>query len=309
MILIQCFDEPTEAVPISGLFGTGGTMKRLVLLILAVLPLGTFGHSKAMLQKEELASAVTTADQSFVEAVSKADRASLAVMLDGGFSWISTNGRVLRRSDLLAHIPTDSGVSEGSREFRIFSEDVVGVLTQQGQFHTLRIWVKRQSGWRILAYHAVDQLTSPPATHAGQTECDNPCKSLPYNAKDPAEAGVIASWQALESDVTAHDSAGWATHVSDDFIQISSNSDRVLDKSARMKIIEAQKSSGTGAAPPALASARFDDLGDVVVMHALNHPLTGKPILVTRIWIKRMNRWIMSVSFQTGIQTQPDAVR
>jgi Domain of unknown function (DUF4440) len=293
----------------SSLSGTGGTMKRLVLLTLAVLLCGPPGHSKAVFQNSEVPLAVAALDESFVEAVSKADRSNLAAILDGDFSWTSTNGEVLGRNELLATIPTSAGLSQGSREFRILSKDVVGVLTQQGQFHTLRIWVKRQSGWRILAYHAVDQLTSPPATHGGQTECYNPCKSLPYDAKDPAEAGVIASWQALESDVTAHDSAGWATHVSDDFIQISSNSDRVLDKSTRMKIIAAQKASGTGAAPPPLASARFDDLGDVLVMHALNHPLTGKPILVTRIWIKRMDRWIMSVSFQTTIQIQPDAVR
>jgi hypothetical protein len=284
-------------------------MKRLALLTLAVLLLGEFCHSKALLQKEELPSALATADETFVKAVSKADRASLAAMLDDDFSWTTTNGEVLSRSELLAHIPTDSGVSDGSREFRIFSKEVVGVLTQQGQLHTLRIWVKRQPGWRILAFHAVKQLTSPPAAHPGQTECYNPCKSLPYKAKGPAETAVIASWQALESDVTAHDSAAWATHVSDDFIQISSNSDRVLDKSARIKIIDAQKTSDVGAAPPPLASAQFDDLGGVVVMHALNHPLTGRPILVTRIWIKRMDKWVMSVSFQTAIQSESDAIQ
>ena len=281
-------------------------MKRLIFLLFVTLLTCRQGQPKAMYRYETKA-AVAAADTAFVDAVVTESRQKLTELLDSDFSWTSTSGEVFRESDLLANIPEKSGVSKVGREFRVFSDEVVAVLTQSGQFHTLRIWVKRQPGWRILAFHAVNQLTSPLAAHPGQAECYNPCKSLPYTAKDAAETAVIASWQALESDVTAHDSAAWATHVSDDFIQVSSNSDHVLDKSARMKAIDAQKSSGAGSAPPPLASARFDNLGGVVVMHALNRPLSGNPILVTRIWINRADIWVMSVSFQTTIQSETAA--
>jgi hypothetical protein len=301
MILIQAFDDLAPSAPFLSGFIPGGTMKRLLFLVVVACLTCRQGHSKAVYQYETKA-AVATADEAFVDAVTTQNRQSLTKLLDSDFSWTSTNGEVIRENDLLANIPKNSGIGKEGREFRVFSDDVVGVLTQSGQFHTLRIWVKRQAGWRILAYHAVNQLSAPPAAHPGQSGCDNPCKSLPYIPKNATESAVIASWQALESDVTAHDSAAWATHVSDDFIQVSFNSDEALDKAARMKIIDAQKASGAGAAPPPLASARFDDLGAVAVMHALNHPLAGKPILVTRVWIKRSDSWVMSVSFQTTVQ-------
>lgn len=281
-------------------------MKRLIFLGVAFL-ICPAGRAKAMYQDETTLQAVTNADKTFVEAVVSGNRQGLTKVLDDDFSWTSTRGEVLRGDDLLRDIPKDSGISADGREFRVFSEEVVGVLTQSGQFHTLRIWVKSQKGWRILAFHAVNQLPAPPASHPGQLDCNNPCKSLPYTPKNAAEAAVIASWQALESDVTAHDSAAWATHVTDDFIQLSSNNDKVLDKAARMKIIDAQKASGDGAAPPPLASARFDDLGAVAVMHALNNPLAGKPILVTRVWVKHQDVWVMSVSIQTTAQAETAA--
>jgi hypothetical protein len=282
-------------------------MKPLILLVFTVLLLPNFDGSRVMYQYETECQDVRSADDVFIQAISESDHQRLTQVLDNDFSWIGKKGEVLHRADLLVDIPKGSRVSDEGREFRIFSGTVAAVLTQSGQFHTLRLWVKRKAGWRILAYHAVNQLPAPPEPHAGQTECNNPCKSLPYKSLNATEAAVISSWQALESNVTSHDSAAWATHVSDDFIQVSSNSDRVLDKSARMKVIDQQKSSDAGAAPPPLASARFDDLGQVVVMHALNNPLVGKPILVTRIWINRDGRWVMSVSFQTAIQSAGDA--
>jgi hypothetical protein len=39
-----------------------------------------------------------------------------------------------------------------------------------------------------------------------------------------------------------------------------------------------------------------------VIMTCLHQPNSGKPVHVSRLWIKRDGKWIMSISYQTAIQ-------
>jgi hypothetical protein len=55
-------------------------------------------------------------------------------------------------------------------------------------------------------------------------------------------------------------------------------------------------------APAPLVSAEMFDFGDAVIMKCLHQPFSGKPVHVTRLWIKRNGKWVMSISFQTTIQ-------
>jgi hypothetical protein len=54
-----------------------------------------------------------------------------------------------------------------------------------------------------------------------------------------------------------------------------------------------------------LVSAQMFDFGDAVVSTNLHQPYSGKPIHVTRLWIKRDGKWILSISYQTTIQAAP----
>jgi hypothetical protein len=47
------------------------------------------------------------------------------------------------------------------------------------------------------------------------------------------------------------------------------------------------------------------DFGEAVVMTCLHQPYSGKPVHVSRLWIKRDGHWIMSISYQTTIQAAP----
>ena len=103
--------------------------------------------------------------------------------------------------------------------------------------------------------------------------------------------------------MTAHDSAAWAPHIADEFVQISSNSDHPISKKDRMATLDKQKAAGAGSAPSPLVSAKMFDFGDSVVMTCLHQPYTGKPVHVTRLWIKRDGKWVMVISYQTTIQS------
>jgi hypothetical protein len=249
-------------------------------------------------------AAVLQADRKFVQAASLANSSLLTRMLDDDFTWTDADGRTLTAAEVLREVPKpalgdEAGIDATERTYG----QVGAVSASRGRVHVLRMWVQRSNGWRLLVYHEVKQLEQP-STSAGSgvKDCENPCKAVPFKPANDAEAAIIASWQALETGVTAHDADAWAPHIADEFVQISSNSDHVISKAGRIETLNKQKASGVGSAPTPLVSAKMFDFGDAVIMTCLHQPYSGKPIHVSRLWIKRDGKWIMSVSYQTAIQ-------
>jgi len=252
----------------------------------------------------EADEAVLQADRKFVQAAALANGSLLARLLDDSFTWTDADGKTLATAEVLHNVPKpalgdESGIDITERTYG----QVGAVSASRAKVHVLRLWVQRPAGWRLLVYHEVTQLEQPPASiGSGVKECENPCKSVPFKPANKAEAAIIASWQALETAVTGHDARGWAPHVAEEFVQISSNSDHPITKSGRMETLNKQKQSGVGSAPSPLVSAKMFDFGDAVIMTCLHQPYTGKPVHVSRLWIKRDGNWVMSISYQTTIQ-------
>lgn len=184
--------------------------------------------------------------------------------------------------------------------------DVAGIQVAKGKQHIVRIWVKRAAGWRLLDYHEVQQpdVASPPGPTTN--ECINPCKTVPYTPKNEDEAGVIKSWSTLETAVTNHDPKGWEPHFLDEFVLISSSATQVMTKADRLKTLAKP---GIGPAPPGLVRAQmFDfpsDHPETIVMIATAQGFSGKPVHISRIWVKRDGMWRMAFSYQTVIQSAP----
>ncbi|MFZ3215809.1 MAG: nuclear transport factor 2 family protein [Candidatus Acidiferrales bacterium] len=263
------------------------------------LGIAAFSATSARLVSAQERS-VKQADEDFVHAARSGQTAALGALLDRDFTWTDGDGRTLDKAEVLKSLPTLADAT-GTTE-RTYGS-VVTFLSSQGKTHVLRIWVKRPDGWRLLVYHQVTQRSEPPPPGGtGMTDCENPCKAVPIKPKNSDEQAVIASWQALETGVTAHNAAAWSPHISDDFIQVSSNNDHPLDKAGRMAILDRQKQSGVGSAPAPLVSATMYDFGDTIVMTCLHQPYHGKPVRVSRVWIKRDDKWTMSISFQTAVQ-------
>ncbi len=243
-------------------------------------------------------------DREFVRAAAKGDKEAVGKLLDAEFTWTDAQGKTYTKSEALTELPqlAVSGDSGMNVEERAYGQ-VVAVMASHGKAYALRVWVKRPAGWRALVYHEVTLREQPGAPGgSGVKECENPCKSIPYKPKNEAEQAIVASWQALETGVTAHDSAAWAPHIADEFAMLSSNNDHPLSKADRMATLDLQKQTGVGSAPAPLVSAEMFDFGDAVVMKCLHQPFTGKPVRVTRVWIKREGKWVMSISYQTTIQ-------
>jgi len=249
-------------------------------------------------------SAVLQADYQFVQAASLQNASLLHKLLDEDFTWTDAEGKTLMLADVMQNVPKpvlgdETGIDLAERTY-----GAVGAVTvSKGKMHVLRLWVKRPVGWRLLVYHEVKQLDEPSkAAGTGVNECENPCKAVPFKPANADEAAIIASWQALETAVTGHNAEGWAPHIAEEFVQVSSNSDHPINKAGRMETLNKQKQSGVGSAPSPLVSAKMFDFGDAVIMTCLHQPYSGKPVHVSRLWIKRDGNWIMSISYQTRIE-------
>jgi hypothetical protein len=252
-------------------------------------------------------AAVTQADHAFVQAAAKQDSKEIDKFLDGDFTWTNAAGKTMTRADVVSAVPTSFMGDESAAkiEHRDYGQ-VVAILGASEKNHVLRVWVKRGSNWRLLVYHEVSQAeTAQSSSGTGVAECQNPCKTVPYQPKNESEQAVIASWQALETGVTNHDSAAWAPHVDDSFVTISSSSDHPVLKADRIATLNLQKQTGYPSAPAPLVSAQMFDFGNTIVMTCLHQPYHGKPVHVSRAWLKQNGQWVMAISFQTTVQAEP----
>jgi hypothetical protein len=285
-------------------------MRRSILCVLvtAVMGLGTLvaiGNRPVFATGAE--QDVPQADHAFIQALGKSDKAAMAPLLDSELIWTDWEGKTQDRTQVLEHLPASTMSDAGSKSYTY--GQVVTVRTDSGKLHVLRVWVERPSGWRLLVYHEVKQAekAGSPATGAPAPpvkECVNPCQNVPYQPKNDSEAGVIKSWQALETAVTAGDGQAWAPHFADEFVVIGSGATDVVTKEGRIAILKSQKEAGTNGAPAGLAPdhTRMFTFGDTVVMNCQTLPHRGKPAHITRVWVKRGVMWQMTVSFQTTIQ-------
>ena len=107
------------------------------------------------------------------------------------------------------------------------------------------------------------------------------------------------AYSKLETAAMAHNSAVFATLVADEFVAASSNSNKLYDKRGRMEDFDHAKMAGV--APTPLVSARMFDFGDAVLMRSEHKPDRGKPLHVTRVWVKRNGSWMETLELSNFV--------
>ena len=245
------------------------------------------------------------ADTALTHALAGADSTAVLALVDEDVTWTDASGRTIGKPDMTQALPTPAIGDESSAVVRRFNYARVGVVQiDKDRQHSLRVWVQRPEGWRLLVYHEVQSLASPPTTTPGTgKECINPCRTLPYTPTNENERAVIAAFMALETASHAADVANWGTHVAEEFILVSSNSDRTFTRAERIDGL--RKSTFGGVSPTELVSARLFDFGDVVVMRSQQRPVRGAPLQITRVWVNRGGTWASTLSYQTSVQAAP----
>ena len=251
--------------------------------------------------------AVLSADHALIQALSKGDKSKLDSFLDNEFTWIDASGNNLGRAQVLENPPSVAN-ADVDAQTRIYGHAAI-VRANRGKMQVLRVWIKREPGWRILLYQEVKQVEKSEPAGGGDAntgECKNPCKSIPFQPETPSEREAIASWQGVMRAMAASDAEAYAPLIAEEFTATDTHHDAPYSKAERLAQIEKQKRAGARLAPPALLSARMFDLGETVMMIAREQRPSAKAYFNTRMWVRRDGRWQMLFSFNTRIDAGSD---
>ena len=271
---------------------SGALAVSLFLLPCAALSLGQSSDNAAAIQ----------ADHALIQAFASADKSALNQLFDPEFTWIDANGKSLARRQVLER-PPNLGNANVEPQFRAY-DNVVVLRASRERLHVLRIWVHRESGWRIMLYQEVQQVEKSEPTPApiASADCENPCKSIPFAPETRSEKEAIASWQGVMRAMANNDADAYAPLIADEFTATDTHHDRPYTKSDRLAQIKKQKLAGARSAPPELTGARMFDFGETVMMLAREQRPGGKAYSNTRMWVERGGRWQMLFSFNTRIE-------
>jgi hypothetical protein len=251
---------------------------------------------------QDASSSLPAADRAFMEAVSKADSVSLERLLDRDFTWTDFEGKTRNRVQVLQAIPRPIIADAKHADVKLYTYGGLGdVQANLGRSHALRVWVKEAGGWKAIVYQEVMSLEAAPSFAPGAgKDCENPCKSIPYKPRNETERAVAAAYSKLETAAMAKNSAVFATMVGDEFVAASSNSNKLYDKRGRMDDFDHSKNAGV--APTPFVSGRMYPVGDALLMISEHVPDRGRPLHVTRVWVKREGNWMETLSYQTSVQ-------
>ncbi|HEV2116878.1 MAG TPA: nuclear transport factor 2 family protein [Terriglobales bacterium] len=243
---------------------------------------------------------VAQADVALMRSLASHNRAAIAHWLDPEFTWIDSRGKSLDRVMALQNWPLPANTEEHT-QVREYGTAAV-VRTDRGQMHVLRIWVRRSTGWRALLYQEVLQVAKSESPAPGSSDCENPCRSIPFIPQTANEKAAVASWQGVMRAMASNDADAYARLIADEFTATDTHHARPFSKSDRLAQIQKLKLTGAHSAPPPLVSARMFDFGQTVLMIAREQRAHGKPYFNTRMWVNRDGRWQMLFSFNTRIE-------
>ena len=291
-------------------FGSQRAVRCLALAVLAVtLAIVALVETRAQPAAGE-DPALLAADTALNDAMRGADRSTARRLLSLQFTYTDEGGRAYSRKDFLADLKNLSAAPASDRKVAMYGL-VAAVTGDRNPSFFLDIWVKQKGAWRALAMqNVVLAEASAPAVSAARgeeikpSECKNPCQTLPYRVRSPAEQEVLNSFLAIEKASIAHDAQEWSKHVADEFVLYRSGQSPI-SKMARIATIERQKESGSPVIVGELQAVRLAVYGDAAAMIATEMvPDNSRPpYRAARVWVRRNGQWLMAISVQTDIQT------
>jgi hypothetical protein len=268
-------------------------------------------------------AAVLAADQSLGEAMRGGDRTVARRLLSLQFTYTDENGKVHERKAFLDDLKGMAASSASGVSAKIYG----GVAMVTGKRKSasgsdaffLDIWARQRGAWRSLAMQDVVLATAPAQeASAGPPEaaeqrndlakvlnCKNPCESVPYRVRSPAEQDIVNTFQAIEKATFTHDADEYAKHLADEFVHYESDVPPV-PKAMRVARLEDEKARNSPAILTAIQSMRLWVYGDGAAMISNNGlPDDSESLLrIAHVWVRRNGQWQMVISVQTAVKNQ-----
>jgi hypothetical protein len=175
----------------------------------------------------------------------------------------------------------------------------------------LDIWAKQKGTWRALVAQDVELGSgdAPPSVTAANSDatpydCKNPCQTIPYRVRSPAEQDIVNSFQALEKASVDHDAGEWSKHIADEFLLYGSGR-APISKAGRISAIGRQKLTKAPVRVgevEAMRLAAYDDGAAMIASH-VSPDGSRPPYRAARVWVRRNGQWQMAISVQTDVRS------
>jgi hypothetical protein len=256
---------------------------------------------------------VLTSNQWLADAMRNGDKSVARRLLSLQFTFMDEDGNIHARKEFLADLKAMSAAATSDPKVASYGQlaAVTGERkSAQGKnAFFLDVWAKQKGSWRALTMQnavLAEADTSAAADAQGgddkASECNNPCQTIPYRVRSPAEQDVLNSFLALEKARIAYDATEWSKHVSDDFMLYRSDYAPVT-KAASIAEIEAQKQNRSAVTVGEIQATRLWVYGDAAAMIATeNAPDHSRPpYRAARVWVRRNGQWLMTISLQTDM--------
>ena len=291
--------------------------------VLAVaLSLAVLAESRAQLGGEE--ALVTTAQKALGDALRAGDKSAARKLLSLQFTFADAGGKIFPRKEFLGDLKNIAS-AEAAADVKVNVYGLVAMVTGTRQsaqgtpVFFLDIWAKQKGSWRVLTMQDValagdataTASETPPGTEAKPDvkpdakpyDCKNPCETIPYRVRSPAEQDVITAFQEIQKAAVAHNADDWSKHIANDFVLYRSGYAPVA-KSGLVKTIEREKASNASVTVSEIDSMRLAVYGDGAAMIA-NHvsPDNSRPpYRAASIWAKRNGQWQLMIDVETDIK-------
>jgi ketosteroid isomerase-like protein len=293
-------------------------------LLVAALVIAVFAESRAQPASGEQAL-VAAAATKLGDALRTGDKSAARKLLSLQFSFADENGKVFQRKEFLSDLK-GVAASEAPTDVKVSVYGLVGMVTgsrksaQGNPVFFLDIWAKQKGSWRALTMQDVmldtgnsQTAADPPgggeakaltvSAAARPGECKNPCDTIPYRVRSPAEQEVIATLQEIAKATVARNADGWAKHIADDFMLYRTGHAPVT-KAAALATIEHEKKSSTDGTISEVEAMRLAVYGDGAAMIAnyVSADNSRPPYRAASVWTKRNGQWQLVIEIETDIK-------
>ena len=280
-------------------------------------------ESKAQSPSSGDEAQVLAADESLGAAMRAGDKSIARKILSLQFSFVDEDGKLYERKSFLGSLKELAAAPSSDRKVTVYGR--IGMVTghrkssHDNEIFFLDIWAKQKGAWRALVVQDVMLAASHSVTAddpekrsvvenelrelAKFFDCHNPCETIPYRVRSPAEQDVVNSFQAMEKAAVGRDAGEWEKHIADEFVHYESGYPPV-PKSERIAALEERKKENIPAIMTAIQSMRLWVYDDGAAMISVNGaPDDTEPLLrLARIWVKRNGQWQMAISVQTSVE-------
>src|ERR1700733_12732191 len=171
---------------------------------------------------------VRAGQKSLGEAFRTGDKSAARKLLSLQFTFANENGKIFQRKEFLADLK-NIAAGEAATDVKVSIYGLVATVTgtrksaQGSPVFFLDIWAKQKGSWRALTMQDVLLGTGDAQAAAAETppgtevkpdtkpyECKNPCETIPYRVRSPAEQDVITAFQEIEKAAVAHNADEWS---------------------------------------------------------------------------------------------------